>query len=225
MYHSQSNINFFPFPNTIAGDLAVTNFIQGALNYVVPNVTLEADNRLGKRLPWRGLWNPSLRLLDRICSLTGRKRQAWDFLIQSEDILAPPVKPKTLITRLFSAILRGLFLSVFLFLFTWSLSVAIACPIYCGRNIGSTWAPQGIKGIYGGVHALIEIPLASFLVLLGIDVRNHRLHGAGDHKVLNGLASSSASSSGNSGHIGTVQQADGTILQIDTRTNEPVSSA
>lgn len=176
MYHSQSNINFFPFPNTIAGDLAVTNFIQGALNYIVPNATLEMDARLGRRLPWRSLWNPSSTLVERLSQLTGLKRRAWDLLVQSEDVIGPsPVRPGQLFKRLFRAILRGLFIAVFLFLLTWSLSVAIACPIYCGRNIPGTWAPQGIKAIYGGVHALIEIPVASFLIVLGIDVRNHRL--------------------------------------------------
>jgi len=140
MYHSQSNINFWPFPNTIAGDLAVTNFIQGALNYIVPSATLEADSRLGKAVPWRGLWNPPLSLVDRISRLSGRKRQLWELLVQSEDILAPPLRPKTVFKKLFLAILRGLFLSVFLFLITWSLAVAIACPIYCGDNIAGTWA-------------------------------------------------------------------------------------
>ena len=194
-------------PRTVAGDLAVTNFIQGALNYIVPNATLELDARLGKRLPWRSLWNPSPALVERLSQLTGLKRRAWDLLVQSEDVIGPsPVRPAQLLKRLFRAILRGLFIAVFLFLLTWSLSVAIACPIYCGRNIPGTWAPQvrasppapvslachiladaldarisclrrnqGIKAIYGGVHALIEIPVASFLIVLGIDVRNHRL--------------------------------------------------
>ena len=32
---------------------------------------------------------------------------------------------------------------------------------------------QAIKGVYGGVHTFIEIVIASFLVVLSIDVRNH----------------------------------------------------
>ena len=201
----------------------------------MPNATLEADSRLGKTVPWRGLWNPPLSLVDRISHLTGRKRQLWDFLLQSQDILAPPLKAGTLFKRLFYAILRGLFLSVFLFLLTWSLAVAIACPIYCGRNIAGTWgpqvslfivtlydaaydSPQGIKAIYGGVHALIEIPLASFLIVLGIDVRNHRLQGSHDNKT--GLPHSST----NNGNIGFVQDsASAQPIPIDTRTNTPLS--
>jgi len=218
MYHSQSNINFWPFPNTIAGDLAVTNFIQGALNYIVPSATLEADSRLGKAVPWRGLWNPPLSLVDRISRLSGRKRQLWELLVQSEDILAPPLRPKTVFKKLFLAILRGLFLSVFLFLITWSLAVAIACPIYCGDNIAGTWGPQGIKAIYGGVHALIEIPLASFLIVLGMDVRNHRMQAHPDSKGV--LANSST----NNGNVGFVQDGQtGQFVPIDTRTNTPLS--
>lgn len=160
MYHSQSNINFWPFPNTIAGDLAVTNFIQGALNYIVPSATLEADSRLGKAVPWRGLWNPPLSLVDRISRLSGRKRQLWELLVQSEDILAPPLSLKTVFKKLFLAILRGLFLSVFLFLITWSLAVAIACPIYCGDNIAGTWGPQ--VSSMSGLRMLRELTIRTF---------------------------------------------------------------
>lgn len=128
--------------DTIAGDLAVTNFIQGCLNYLFPNVTTELDNRLGKRLPWRRVINPPLGLVARVANLDGKKQQFWQTFVQSQDILQPKLTPKTLFKRLFFCILRGLFLSVFLFLLTWSIAVAIACPIYCGKNIGSTWAPQ-----------------------------------------------------------------------------------
>jgi len=236
MYHNQSTIYFFPFPNTIAGDLAVTNFIQGALNYIVPNVTLEADNRAGRRLPWRGLWNPSLSLVDRIARSTGRPRQFWDIFIQSQDVLAKPLTVKIFFRRFFLAILRGLFIAVFLFLITWSLAVAIACPIYCGKNIGRVWAPQAIKGIYGGVHALLEIPAASFLIVLGIDVRNHAslptsASGAGSKPVgarngsganVNGGATGRSTSAGSS-HVGLVQNNEtGSVEPIDTRTNSPL---
>lgn len=150
MYHNQTSINFFPFPNTLAGDIAVTNWIQGTLNYIFPSITLELDNRLGKRLPWRGLWTPPPSLVKRLASLKGRKKQFWDLFLQSQDVTAQPLSAKTFFRRFFLCILRGLFLSVFLFLLTWSLSVAIACPIYCGKNIGPLWAPQvGSAGSIG----------------------------------------------------------------------------
>ena len=134
--------------DTIAGDLAVTNFIQGVLNYLVPSATIELDNRTGKRLPWRRVMNPPLQLVEWIAGLTGRKKQFWQVFLQSEDIFFPPLGFKSLAKKLARAILRGLFLSVFLFLITWSLSVAILCPIYCGKNIGSVWAPQVRQNFY-----------------------------------------------------------------------------
>ncbi|KAL7005110.1 hypothetical protein EMMF5_005350 [Cystobasidiomycetes sp. EMM_F5] len=243
MYHSQSDINFFPFPNTLAGDLAVTNFIQGVLNYVFPNATLELDSRLGKRVPWRGFMNPPLPLVDRISQLHGRKRRLWDLLVQSEDLLVPsPTRTfPTVASRLLKAILRGLFLSVFLFLITWSIAVAISCPLYCGTKVASRWTPQAMKAIYGGVHALIEIPIASFLIILGIDVRNHRLHPnakaatQGGHQPLGSQRTSpSATEYGDDrhetgayqGHIGQVVDSQTSrIVSIDTRTNQPLSPA
>lgn len=200
----------------------MTNFIQGALNYIVPNATLELDSRLGKTVPWRGLWNPPLGLVDRISGFSGRKKEAWDLLLQSEDILLPPLRAKVVLKKLFFAILRGLFISVFLFLLTWSLAVAVACPIYCGRNIAGTWGPQGIKAIYGGVHALIEIPLASFIIVLGIDVRNHRRESLPGGK--QPALSLPQSSLANGGNVGFVQDDNSAHpVPIDTRTNTPLS--
>lgn len=195
----------------------------------MPNATLELDSRLGKTIPWRGLWNPSLSLVDRISHLSGRKKQAWDLLLQSEDILAPPLRAKAVFRKLFFSILRGLFLSVFLFLVTWSLAVAIACPIYCGNNIAGTWGPQGIKAIYGGVHALIEIPIASFLIILAIDVRNHRSEGGAmdPRKAAGGKATGLPHTLlANNGNVGFVyDEQSARPMAIDTRTNTPLSQA
>lgn len=187
MYHSQSDINFFPFPNTLAGDLAVTNFIQGVLNLLGPLLQIESDSRNGKHIPWRSFMNPPIGLVERISRLEGHPRRFWETFLQSEDILSSTPKRTAgeMARRLLRAILRGLFLSVFLFLITWSIAVAIACPIYCGRNISPLWMPQALKAIYGGVHVLVEIPLATFLILLGVDVRNHRAHSE-DKNVLRG---------------------------------------
>lgn len=82
---------------------------------------------------------------------------------------------------------------------------------------------QAIKGIYGGVHALIEIPLASFLVILGIDVRNERSSGMAkrgtDPRPPNDLAASSANS-----NVGLVTDVEtGRVVSIDTSTNTPVA--
>lgn len=75
---------------------------------------------------------------------------------------------------------------------------------------------QGIKAVYGGVHAMIEIPIAAFLILLSMDVRNYdklptsKLNGNGKQPSGRGL-------------IGNVISTDsGMPVPIDTRTNEPV---
>jgi hypothetical protein len=74
---------------------------------------------------------------------------------------------------------------------------------------------QGIKAVYGGVHALIELPIAAFLILLSMDVRNYdKLPTA----KLNGKQQPPGR-----GHIGNVISTDsGEPIPIDTRTNEPL---
>lgn len=73
---------------------------------------------------------------------------------------------------------------------------------------------QAIKAVYGGVHALIEIPVAAFFILLSMDVRNYDKLPT---TKLNGEQHAGR------GHIGNVISTDsGEPIPIDTRTNEPV---
>lgn len=101
---------------------------------------------------------------------------------------------------------------------------------------------QGIKCIYGGVHALVEIPLASLLILLSIDVRRHRGEGMEDklrplpastnsNSTLSAHSATPSSTIGGqprteSAHVGAVvDSTTGRPVEIDTRTNEPLDPA
>ncbi|KAH8829908.1 hypothetical protein DL96DRAFT_1706751 [Flagelloscypha sp. PMI_526] len=173
MYHKMDLIRFWPFPNTIAGDLVVTTFIQGTITYLTFGATLSADIRRGSHVPWplppHPLYPPE-SLLKKYPQLTPRPPSYHDIFDFDHFTFS------CLRKRLFNIILKGIICSFCLCLILWPISVAILAPRYGGgRNMSGTYTPQVIKAVYGFVLSAIQTPIVAFIIMNGLAVERDSL--------------------------------------------------
>ncbi|KDE04324.1 hypothetical protein MVLG_05205 [Microbotryum lychnidis-dioicae p1A1 Lamole] len=197
MYRSQNNITVWDINhNTIAGDCAVTVFIQGILSFVIASSFVHADIRNGMITPFSRTWpdttlspNEPFPIQE---PLSTRPRGAiyrafhqrpslrrWLRIFQgshSNDLLVRGVPAKVWFKRLGRTIWQGAVLSAVFFLAWWPITIAIIAPIWGGRNMAHTWVPQIIKLVFAFVLGFFQNPIIACIALGAEDsVRTHNL--------------------------------------------------
>ncbi|GAA6010670.1 hypothetical protein JCM10207_007796 [Rhodosporidiobolus poonsookiae] len=179
--------------NTIAGDCAVTTFIQGILTFVIASGMVHVDMRHGGIDAFPYPWPDT-----RFAVVTGKdpdeatstRQRLWrtfhsrhglgrglHFFSGSHvnDVFDLSLSWRELGVRLFWSAWKGSVLSALYFLVFWPITIAIIAPIWGGRNMAHTWVPQIIKLLYGALLGLFMNPLCALIALGSEDsVREHR---------------------------------------------------
>jgi hypothetical protein len=190
--------------NTIAGDLGVTPIIQTAISMLISSTLVHTDlhNGIIPPLPFvyphvEHLPDPRI-LLDRIFR---RKLAApgedvldekntpqtrggfsfyWWMLIRfifegtERNMLLSRPGFKNWWGRLLWTAAQGAGLGILLGFPLWCLAIVILGPIYGTGNLGNRWAPQAIKGVYGGLYGLYSNPIIA-MIALGAQSEHHLL--------------------------------------------------
>ncbi|GAA5879318.1 hypothetical protein JCM8547_000662 [Rhodosporidiobolus lusitaniae] len=179
--------------NTIAGDVAVTTFIQGILTFVISSGMVHVDMRHGGisafPYPWPDTRFAVLPGKDPE-EATSRRTRLWrtfhsrhglgrglHFFSGSHvnDIFDMELTWSEFGVRLFWSVWKGSVLSALYFLLFWPITIAIIAPIWGGRNMAHTWTPEIIKLLYGALLGLLQTPLCAMIALGSEDsVRAHR---------------------------------------------------
>lgn len=163
MYTTQDTtkkpIRLFKFPNTLAGDAAVTIILQCIITWLIELVLVRQDLKTGVAQAIGVFREPSHRLA------------RWFFFLSDEE--AGPASRGAAALRvkfLVGQVLRGFLFAVVFFLLLWGPSVGILAAV--GERSGGDyvypkrWTPQIFKGVLGGVLALLATPaMAAFWLL------------------------------------------------------------
>lgn len=160
MYANQdpdtSPIRVWQFPNTLAGDTAVTIIIQCLVTWFIESAILKGDLRGNKVEPLRlqALPRPESRLL------------RWLFLLDDDRAAAHCTGngPKGFIAFVVAQALRALLLAVPSVLILWPPSIGALLSLGSTRHgndpvFEPTWGPEIFKGVLGGVLGLLTTPL------------------------------------------------------------------
>ncbi|GAA6044194.1 hypothetical protein JCM8097_006807 [Rhodosporidiobolus ruineniae] len=179
--------------NTIAGDCAVTTFIQGILTFVISSGMVHVDMRHGGiaafPYPWPDQRFAVISGKDPEEAATTRQRlwrtfhsrhglgRGLHFFSGSHvnDVFDTSLTWREFCVRLFWSVWKGSVLSALYFLVFWPITIAIIAPIWGGRDMAHTWTPEIIKLIYGALLGLFQTPLCAMIALGSEDsVRKHR---------------------------------------------------
>ncbi|KAI0185589.1 hypothetical protein EV127DRAFT_196460 [Xylaria flabelliformis] len=155
LYHNRgtkdSPIRLFQFPNTLAGDTAVTIFIQFLTTWVIEAVLVNFDLRKGGVQPIGFIPQPQWRYL------------RWFMFLDRPEQTNEVRSIKHWLWFLFSQILRSLILAVIFFPFIFGISVGLLTLV--GRKQGDwdwyfppKWAPEIFKLVQGAVLGLLFTP-------------------------------------------------------------------
>ncbi|KAI3333717.1 hypothetical protein F4824DRAFT_512864, partial [Ustulina deusta] len=155
LYHDRgtkkSPIRLFQFPNTLAGDTAVTIFIQFLTTWVIESILVNHDLKKGGVQPIGFIAEPKWRYL-RWFVFLDRDRQTYE--VRSI---------KHWLWFLFSQIIRSLILAAVFFPFIFGASVGFLTLF--GRHeqgdwyYSAKWAPEIFKLVQGAVLGLLFTPL------------------------------------------------------------------
>ncbi|BGP09996.1 hypothetical protein JCM10049v2_005879 [Rhodotorula toruloides] len=190
--------------NTIAGDCAVTVFIQlitaklpivqqGILTFVIASGMVHVDMRHGGiaafPYPWPDTQFAVVEGADPDAA-TSRRSYLWRTFHQRHglgrglhffsgshvnDIFNFSLTPQQFAVRLFWSVWKGSVLSALYFLVLWPITIAIIAPIWGGCNMAHTWAPEAIKLVFGFLLGLLQNPICAMIALGSEDsVRDHR---------------------------------------------------
>lgn len=151
-------IRLFRFPNTLAGDAAVSIIAQCVLTWFVEMFLVRTD--LGKRAvqPIGFIPEPSNRFL------------RWLFFLSSGKTKTQISARRAAVMYQLQQALRGLLLSVVAFVFLWPVGVG-ALTLFGERDgadyeYANRWVPQFFKLVFGGVLGLLTTPLMALFWLL-----------------------------------------------------------
>ncbi|KAL8280309.1 hypothetical protein RQP46_007226 [Phenoliferia psychrophenolica] len=203
MYRSQDNITMWTLAhNTVAGDMAVTTFIQGILTFVIASSMVHVDMRKGTiaafPYPWPDQVFAVVQLKDadpetaktkrgklwRTCHSSHGLGRGLHFFSGSatNDLLDFSLSRRDFFDRLFWSVWKGSVLSALYFLVFWPIGIACVAPKWGGLNMAHTWTPQIIKLVYAFLLGLFMNPVVACIALGSEDaVRDHRreVHDAG----------------------------------------------
>ncbi|KAI9003259.1 hypothetical protein BC832DRAFT_560360 [Gaertneriomyces semiglobifer] len=150
-------IHMFTFPNNLAGDAAVTAFIQTTITFLLDGALTSVDVRKGiaKPIPF---YLPRFSIF-RLIFPEG----------QDLDNFGPAPSGRYRLRRLWLTIRSGLVLSLLVILPMWGLGVGIACAVWpevTSSEGGSGWPePQVFKAIYAFCLAMITTPVSTIAAL------------------------------------------------------------
>ncbi|KAK1974082.1 hypothetical protein LZ30DRAFT_430206 [Colletotrichum cereale] len=161
MYSTQNvdlhPIRLFQLPNTLAGDAAVTVFIQTAVTWFIELALVGHDTRSGAVRPIDFVREPSRPLLRRL------------MLLDRKPVTHPEGRAASLADH---AVRIGL-LFVVSFLVLWPAAIGILTTVGERRGGGDwdwyfqrEWAPQAFKAVFGGLLALLTTPAMAFFWLV-----------------------------------------------------------
>ncbi|KAK0524280.1 hypothetical protein OC835_005978 [Tilletia horrida] len=191
MYLRQSDITMWILAkNTIAGDMGVTVLIQVTVTFIITSSLIRGDLRSGLAIPLREPWPPapastsaaqgSAKLSPATRYEDVRHRSTFQMLkhnvetfyivTEQNHIFQAGLSLKERFWRLFRTALQGFILSCCVFPWFWGIAIAILAPIYSSKNMGHTWIPMVIKGVYGALLGLVTNPLIALMNLGAHDV-------------------------------------------------------
>ncbi|KAJ3182270.1 hypothetical protein HDU85_003312 [Gaertneriomyces sp. JEL0708] len=156
MYRNRP-VHMFTFPNNLAGDAAVTVFIQTTITFIIDGALTSIDIRKGiaKPIPF---YLPRFSIFRLIFPEN-----------QDLDNFGPAPAGGSRLRRLWLTIRSGLLLSLLVILPMWGLGVGIACAVWpevTTSEGGSGWPePQVFKAIYAFCLALITTPVSTIAAL------------------------------------------------------------
>ncbi|KAH9820607.1 hypothetical protein DFH28DRAFT_1120936 [Melampsora americana] len=179
--------------NTVAGDMAITIFIQGILTFCIASGMVHVDLRKNKveafEYPWPDTGWGSIKKKDpegtdwkivkywrKFNNDQGFSR-GLHFFSGSDvnDIFNRKLTGRQFLKRLSWSIWKGSVLSVIYFFILWPISIAIVAPIWQHKNLAGTFVAPIIKGVYGAVYGLIQNPVCAMIAMGSEDsVRHHR---------------------------------------------------
>ncbi|GAA5828413.1 hypothetical protein JCM5353_005067 [Sporobolomyces roseus] len=179
--------------NTIAGDVAVTTFIQGILTFIIASGFVHVDMRHrgvdAFPYPWPDTQFAVVKGADPEAA-SSQHSKLWRTFHQRHglgrglhffsgshvnDVLNLELSFKEFATRLFWSLWKGSVLSALYFLVFWPITIACIAPRWGGRDMAHTWTPEIIKLVYGFLLGLFMNPLCAMIALGSEDsVRQHR---------------------------------------------------
>lgn len=195
MYLNAKNVRIWILKNnTVAGDMAVTIFIQGVLTFCIASGMVHVDLRKNKvsafPYPWPDTaWGAAKRLPpDEAQTRLGRLWRQFHngqgfsrglhFFSGSDvnDIFDSRLSRSQFTTRLCWSIWKGSVLSLIFFFIMWPISIAIVTPIWVDDNLGNgNFTAPLIKAVYGFVYGLLMNPVCAMIAMGSEDsVRAHR---------------------------------------------------
>ncbi|KAL9939190.1 hypothetical protein V8E36_002003 [Tilletia maclaganii] len=191
MYLRQSDITMWILArNTIAGDMGVTVLIQVTITFIITSSLIRGDLRSGLAIPLRAPWPPApastgaargaANLPPSTKHQEAKKRSTFQMLrhnietfyivTQQNHIFQAGLSARERFWRLFRTAFQGLLLGCFVFPWFWGIAIAILAPIYSNKQMGGTWIPMVIKGVYGALLGLLTNPLIALMNLGAHDV-------------------------------------------------------
>ncbi|KAI1419077.1 hypothetical protein F5Y12DRAFT_779733 [Xylaria sp. FL1777] len=155
LYHNRgtvdSPIRLFQFPNTLAGDTAVTIFIQFLTTWVIESILVNYDLRKGGVQPIGFIPEPKWRYL------------RWFLLLDRREQTFKVRSVKHWLWFLFSQVVRSLILAVVFFPVIFGVSVGLLTLVGHYHNgdwyYPAKWAPELFKLVQGAVLGLLFTPL------------------------------------------------------------------
>jgi hypothetical protein len=195
VYHSQSVVKMWVFSkNTIAGDLGVTPIIQCLASMLITSTLVHSDLHASTIKPLPFVYPHVSHLPDPRLLLSHSYRQEQQRRTSDEKASGQPDQPKgikyyywMLVRFIFEGTERNMLLAKpgfgnwwgrfiwtaaqgaligIIFGFPiWCLAIVILGPIYGNGNLGSKWAPQVIKLVYGAIVGWITNPVIAVLAL------------------------------------------------------------
>ncbi|PHH70747.1 hypothetical protein CDD82_6952 [Ophiocordyceps australis] len=166
MYKSQNierhPIRLFRLPNTLAGDAAVTIFVQTVVTWIVEAILVSHDLKTGGVRPIGFVPSPRNPYVRRLLLLPAEA-----------DARVGRARPFCSFAALVGQVFRSLVLAAASFLVLWPISVGVLTRVGHKRGndweFAKKWAPQVFKGILGGALGLLTTPLmaAFWLVRAG----------------------------------------------------------
>jgi hypothetical protein len=156
LYHGRggadSPIRLFQFPNTLAGDTAVTIFVQFLITWIIESILVNVDLRKGGVQPIGFIPEPRWKLL------------RWYMFLDRQEQTCNVRSVKHWLEFLFSQAIRALLLAAVFFPVIFGISVGFL--VLVGRREGgdwdwyysAMWAPEVFKLVQGALLGLLFTP-------------------------------------------------------------------
>ncbi|KAG0141197.1 hypothetical protein CROQUDRAFT_664159 [Cronartium quercuum f. sp. fusiforme G11] len=179
--------------NTVAGDMAITIFIQGILTFCIASGMVHVDLRKNKvdafPYPWPDTaWGTVAKKDPEATKWLVVKwwrkfnndqgfSRGLHFFSGSDvnDIFNRKLTGRQFLQRLCWSVWKGSVLSVIYFFILWPISIAIVAPIWEHDQLAGKFTAPLIKAVYGAVYGLIQNPVCAMIAMGSEDsVRHHR---------------------------------------------------